>query len=197
MSPGKSWTPLAGTLAIRCPECGAEAQFAFAVARRIARKADRPYFEASRDFEVKRVFWHGYYDIAVHYPGLARPLDEIGDLPEGYGKTGWRRAWHLGPEMPADAGAAVCLSCGLRRKHALDWPGDAAFKIEYKGHVLWAWDRPALAALTAYFEAGDRKAARRGPYDGFLSKIPGVFLTAGARAPVAAKLRKLMMRDAA
>ncbi|MBT8408503.1 MAG: hypothetical protein KJN93_02620 [Alphaproteobacteria bacterium] len=197
MSPCKSWTPLADGLAIGCPECGAEAQFAFAAARRIARKADRPFFEASRDFEVKRVFWHGYYDIAVHYPGLARPLRDIGDLPEGYRKTGWRRAWRLGPEMPVDAGAAVCLSCGARRKHALHWPQDAFLTIEHKGHVLWAMDRPALAALIEYIEAEDRKAARRGPFQGFLMKIPSVFLTAGARAPVAAKLRKLMLRDAA
>ncbi|MEO1155511.1 MAG: hypothetical protein AAFV31_16880 [Pseudomonadota bacterium] len=174
-------------LAVTCPACGACATFHFAAAREIERNSDKPYFEASKAFEVRRVFRNGWQSTAIYYFGLgAKGLDNIEDLPDGYSASDWHHRRYSGQ---GQRGAIVCGSCGLRRKHRLKWPDDAFFQIEFRGRVLWAFDRQSMVSLIAYVEAADRKPQRRRGQETFLIKVPSHFLAAKARDRVARRLR--------
>ena len=184
------WNPMPHELSVICPDCGKCATFHFAEARLIGRNADKPYFEASKDFEVIKVFQNGWRSLALYYHGLGLTgLGVMDDLPEGYAASDWKHSKYWIRSGSGGRGAIACGACGARRKHRLDWPADAFFQIAFRGRVLWAFDRATLLSLIDYVEASDRKPVRRRGRQGFLMKVPTHFLVAKSRDRVAKKLR--------
>lgn len=84
----------------------------------------------------------------------------------------------------------------MRWRHVFEWPQDAHFQIEYRGQVLWAFERSSMVALIDFVASTDRRNTRR-PSAGFLMKVPSHFLVAKALAPVLKKLRAKMGKQGA
>jgi len=190
---------------ICCPKCDGAAKFAFATYQ-IFQKKDREYFEKSKNFDVfKGLYSHGsFYHAALYYPGLGNTLANIHDLPEGFSAKMWRhRYWHvtLPPELK-NSGTIRCTKCLIQKKHKLNWPEDAYFKIQYKGQTLWAYDRKYALKLLNYIKSDERKKRIVGykgnsqntfiSQDWFLRHIPEHFQTAKARPEIVKKLTKLL-----
>jgi len=88
------------------------------------------------------------------------------------------------------------------KKHNLKWPEEAYFQINYKGQVLWAFDRKYALKLLSYIESKERKKRIVGysgkPWntiisqDWFLRHIPEHFQTAKARPEIVKKLKSIL-----
>ena len=189
------WNPMPHVLDVTCPRCRGAAVFELAEVVRVRRNADLAFFEASSLFEC-RTFegdrggpWRG----AVYYARLHGPAETtIVGLPDGYAPSDWA---HPTPPRGADPsesdGAIACGACGLRARHALRWPADARYRIEYRGHELWAWHRESALELRRYIASTDRgRAGYR--WELFLRHVPAVFLAAKARATVVKRLDRLL-----
>lgn len=190
---------------IRCPACGGAATFAFATYA-IFKTKDQDYFKKSKNFEVIRgQHSHGsYYRAAVYYPGLGNSLENIKDLPDGYTTEMWEKPfWYVSqPNELKNAGSIKCSKCLIQKKHKLSWPEDAYFQINYKGDVLWAFDRKTGLKLLSYIESKDRKKRITGysgetwntivSQDWFLRHIPEQFQSAKARPEIAKKLKAVL-----
>ena len=183
-----TWNPMPPILAVRCPDCEAGAVFEFAEMALIRRKADIPYFQSSKNFSVLDYYSSGWKKLAIFWHQLGNPLSAINDFPTGYDPGMWAHSEYLVRKGPGDLGTIVCAQCGLRRKHVLEWPGNAWFQIDYRGQVLWAFERSSMVALTNFIASKDRQKAGR-PWAGFLMKIPSLFLEAKAREAILRKLR--------
>ena len=188
MTEAYDWYRMPQWISICCPDCGSAAEYAFATLARIQHRAEVEFFQNSDAFEY-RLFedscgsrWHG----ALFYPGLsAKPLGAMTDLPEGYRPDDWHRGHGL------DIRSVVCHACGCRRKHSLKWPDEAYFQIDYKGKVLWAFDRETALVLLDYVRSESRQ--RDGKWKAFLLHIPSHFLRKKAREDVSKKLSKLLL----
>jgi len=190
---------------IRCPSCSGAAKFAFATYQ-IFQKKDYSYFSKSKNFEVfKGQHSHGsYYQAALYYPGLGNSLENVTDLPDGYEANMWRHPyWYVTlPKELENTGAIRCSSCLIQKKHNLKWPEEAYFQINYKGQVLWAFDRKYALKLLSYIESKERKKRIVGysgkPWnaiisqDWFLRHIPEHFQTAKARPEIVKKLKSIL-----
>ena len=178
-------------LAITCPDCKAEAAFEFAEYVRIKTKADLKWFEASDTFDCLKVrnsdgqFVH----VAAYYHKLkSNSMPSVEDLPPGYDISNWNLRKYRFSSSHGRDGTIVCERCGIRRKHTLNWPEEAFFQIDYKGNVLWAFDRQSTAELIDYIGSSHRKADQYS-YWPFLMKIPSIFLSSHARQTVIARLK--------
>ena len=173
-------------LAVICPNCGQEARFEFAEGRSVNR-AHRQWFHRSRSFELQKIQLSGgaRQVVAMHYPGLrGKSLETIDEFPPGHSADNWRHSQYLVRSVTGQDGTLACRSCDVRRKHRLRWPNDAWFQIEYRGRLLWAFDRDMASRLLAYIEG----KIRPGP-DWQLLKVPAHFRSAKARDEVAKRLR--------
>jgi len=188
---------------IHCPECGGEAKFIFAKARRILNK-DVEFYRRSKSFEVKRLqdTNGSFYKAAVHFPGIGTAIENATNLPSGHNPAQWRhKPSVLRHSYLYNTGVLHCRKCLRRKKHKLNWPADAYFKIDFKGQTLWAYDRKYALMLLEYIESDGRKKRIVGTAGGhskiysqhfFLRKIPTHFQTAKARPIIVKKLKKLL-----
>lgn len=184
--------------AIRCIECGGEARFVRASRTEIKRK-DIEYFKKNKNFEYVRTdvkrdgfFSHNRHHGAWFYRELGYRIPA--NLPDGYHEGCWRVPKYYYERYGRNAGVRgshICLSCGKRCKHNLDWPSDAFFQIEYAGQTLWAYHRDYLLALIEFLKSEDRAYNGR-DYGYLLRKVPTHFKTAKARKTVIPKLEKLL-----
>ena len=74
-------------------------------------------------------------------------------------------------------GVVRCDGCHSSQTKKLDWPGDAYWKWEIRGELLWAWDRKQAEAIRDYI-ASKRRPSRFGPA---LRYVPSHFLSAKSR----------------
>lgn len=103
-----------------------------------------------------------------------------------------RRDRHFDPPREDWSGEVRCLSCTKAGPHQLDWPADAYYRVEYEGQALWALDRPMLLAFREFIAAGADRAQVRPYYKMYFLRIPTVFLTARARAPMLKQIDRLL-----
>jgi hypothetical protein len=181
-------------LDVGCPDCGGHAKFEFAEAARIHLSKDLAYFRNSKEFDYFKVQEPagGFCHIALYFHRLGRrDLAVIDDLPEGYSPEDWQHSQYLMRSHDAGTGAVSCAACGLKGKHDLDWPNDALFQIEYRGSVLWAFNRESACELLAFIESEDR-TRNNFTYSNFLMKVPTVFLARKAREAVVKRLTKVL-----
>ncbi|MEP3890427.1 MAG: hypothetical protein ABJN69_08155 [Hellea sp.] len=189
--------PITHVVAIACPSCGKEANFEFAEYVKVSLRKDIPYFQNSKFFEHRKVSnsdGQGV-NLAFYFHKLhAHGFPAIDDLPEGYAVSDWAHYDHLYRSYKYDAGTVYCIPCGLRRKHQLVWPSEAYFQIDYKGHVLWAFNRRSAAELKDFIQSKERGRSQY-EYRSFLLKLPPQFLAKSARNTVVKRLSaKLAMR---
>lgn len=181
-------------VAVACPRCGSEAMFEFAELVRIERKEDVSYFQNSDVFEYRFVesAGSGRWHAAIYYHGLkSSSTSNIRNLPEGYQPEDWRHGPNLCRSHGSDIGTLVCGACFLRRKHELDWPKEAFFQLEYKQHVLWAFNRETVVELIEFIKSQGRREEEQ-KWSRFLRHVPSHFLQSGAREPVLKKLNRLL-----
>ena len=93
--------------------------------------------------------------------------------------------------MVLDVGSVDCTQCGLRQFHQLKWPQDAYYQIEYKGQLLWAFQRETANELKEYILSRDRDRTKF-QWQFFLLHVPTIFLKQNARDEIVKKLEKLL-----
>ena len=124
------------------------------------------------------------------------PLEPTGEARSGPSWAGRRVIEKFPAEFPwtpprdgyqrMKQGMAACPACGLRRRHALDWPQDAFWRWDVRGRALWAADRAHALEILEYVRSAQRPA-RRSPD---LKRIPSFFLTAKNRDLVVSRIEK-------
>ncbi len=194
MTESYEWNPMPHCLAVVCPDCGSEAKFELAEIRRINLRKDVEYFKKSKDFEFARTtdYGGGFCNVAIYFHGLKQSaLSALQDLPEGYEPGDWEHSPYLYRTPGHDLGTIVCNSCHMRRKHVLNWPDDAYFKIDHKNGVLWAFDREYASELLRYIRSEDRDRGKF-RHRASLMKVPTKFLTAKVRESVARALDRIL-----
>lgn len=150
---GYVFTTFAEDLSVACPSCGSEAIFTSpygyfqddaakeAVAAVVAGRLNGVKFGGGFAFErFPHVFpWRDPNNPFVHYER--------------------REPW----------GVVSCGGCAYRKKHLLNWPDDAFWRVELPVGVLWACTRGHLVGIRRYVSGEDR---RGGAFD----RIPKEFL---------------------
>lgn len=166
----------------------------FAEIVKIAQKKDLVFFEHSDVFEYA-VFtdncgqnWHGAIYFAILHGGTT---DAITLLPEGYSPEHWAHSKYLVRNHGYDLGAFACSQCHTRQPYVLQWPKDAYFSIDFKGEVLWAFDRESAIDLRDYIASNERKTENFG-WAKFLLHVPTVFKKKNARTSVVKQLNKVL-----
>lgn len=196
MTRAYEWNPMPHCVAVRCPECLAQATFEFAEIVQI-KKADVPFFERSKQFDYRFVEsdsgqrWHA----AIYYSGLhGHGTDPIRDLPEGYAPSQWDHPRYLVRTASNMNLGSVRCQCGIRRKHQLIWPRDAYFQLDDHGATLWAFDRDSALSLRSFIASAERdpKAHR---WAGMLMKVPKQFLVRHHSDAILTKLDRLLSQS--
>lgn len=175
---------------VTCPDCTACARFDSAQFVGIKTRDDQDLFKKLKGFEVcvyADGCGHKRHCVLVY--GALDGIED--DLPTGYTVEDFQpiSRYYLGGEDLRWRGRIICDSCGLWRKHTLDWPKDAYFTIEYKGETLWAYNRKWGAMLRDFIAEGDSNAP-------MFRKIPAHFRNAKARDEVLKRLDKALFGDA-
>jgi hypothetical protein len=167
-------------LAITCPRCGAEAKFLPATIKELSRSKIQPIKKAGavEVFELSHENWNGSFHapfFGVFYHGMGH------SSPEG---------WEAPKRWATDVGTLRCSSCGLCRRHHLDFPASAYFQLDFDGHFLFLYNRDHVSGLIDLLEA---KIPRGLPWCGwFNNTLPEQFKSAKARKVLPGRLRKLL-----
>jgi hypothetical protein len=180
-------------LDVLCPSCGSRCVFEFAEAAKIRHRSEVAAFQAHRhlDYELVEDRNGARYHQAVFYAGLAlSSVESLRDLPDGYAPSDWAHSQYLTRRDPS-RGAIRCARCGLRARHTLRWPTDAAFSVLHKGQVLWAFHRESAVDLRDFIASTDRTASDY-RWALFLRKVPGHFLGAKDRERIVKQLDRLL-----
>lgn len=191
-------------LHVKCPSCSEAAVFRFASYVNVKTKLAASYFEKKKEFKLLE--WRGrsggFNRTALYYPSDTLTPDRFPSLPEGHTLDSWRTVdlWYwgngyVGPNAMSNRGIINCGNCYKSIRHRIVWPKDAWFKVEYRGKILWAYNRDYANLLLEYLESNSRAKmalAKDGPRAGYgyLYRVPTVFQTAKARPVVVRKLRQ-------
>ena len=184
--------PMPHQLDISCPECGCLAHFEFAESREVRRK-DIATFKKIKSFNFGRYQDRvGHFrNIATYFHGLKGQSSTEKELPKDYTLDEWNHSRYLTRRRNGDEGTIICHHCHTRKKAELAWPEMAFFKVDVKGHVLWAFHRESALDLYNFIASAERhQSAYRWAY--FLRHVPGRFLTAKLRDEICKKFKKLL-----
>ena len=189
--------PAPHVIAVTCPRCEKHATFKKSVGIANIKKADRNYFDTSKNFETFFTKHHGSFQYEVwHHNGLGKNIDNIDDLPDGYTVQNFKPSSYSWPLGKFPRGVIACNHCTLRRRTNINWPEQAYFNIEYKNKKLWAYDREMAQAILEYLKNPYRRkfsqSIKNQTSYGWLSNLPTVFQTKKATPHVIKKLEKLL-----
>jgi len=93
-------------------------------------------------------------------------------------------------------GVVRCGECFWSGVHKLNWPADAYYRWEIRGHVLWAWSAEHARALLEYIGSKHREAGDS-PYARNLIRLPKEFLDAKVREIIVKRIRATLVRVSA
>jgi len=167
------YNPYPEVCSIRCPNCRKEATFGFPFVFISGPERSREQRIAQYALPGHIMEAWGGWTVLINFPDL---------FP-------WKAPEHR-TYRRGDIGGYSCIHCGSRGKHPLDWPQDAYYVCEVRGHTLWAWTRDYAETLRSYIGSKDRKK-----YPGyllFLRHIPKVFLLAKNRDTVLKQLDRML-----
>lgn len=177
-----------------CPLCDGCATFTYAHVLQIEKK-DAHLFE-NEQFEIKlfnQRFVHKWPGV-LFFPPLFGAVSWREKLPEKYqGASTWEHRANSAFTDGTDLGLICCHQCMAKQKHQLEWPQDAFYSIEFKGHLLWAFNKVMMQQIRDYIQAKDRDAV-------FASEpivirhLPTVFKLAKNREGLVKKINKLIYR---
>jgi hypothetical protein len=80
-----------------------------------------------------------------------------------------------------------CTSCYLVDAYLSDWPQDAYFQWDIRGHTLWAYSREHAKVLLEFIKSTERDETQFGSYEKSLRKLPTHFISA--------KMRDLIVKE--
>jgi len=83
-------------------------------------------------------------------------------------------------------GLVQCRHCHINVRHRLQWPEEAYWQWDIRGHLLWACDRSHAEAILAFIEATHRPSRRSEQ----LRHLPAYFLSAKVRNEVIGEMKK-------
>ncbi|QGS50007.1 hypothetical protein [Shewanella putrefaciens] len=177
-----------------CPLCDGCATFTYAHVLQIEKK-DAHLFE-NEQFEIKlfnQRFAHKW-PCVLFFPPLFGAVSWREKFPEKYqGASTWEHRANSAFTDGTDLGLICCHQCMAKQKHQLEWPQDAFYSIEFKGHLLWAFNKMMMQQIRDYIQAKDRDAV-------FASEpivirhLPTVFKLAKNREGLVKKINKLIYR---
>jgi len=152
-------------IAVAWPMCGKEAiftePFLFVQSEEMANSQNLPKVKFNSGYAV------------VRFPKI---------FPWRAKENQWTKV-SFGGERPV-WGVISCRSCPCRRKHKLDWPQDAFYKVEVCNDVLWGWSRDHFVSIRDFISSKDRDLGKRPNYSWLHKKIPAHFLNVKRRAAV-------------
>ena len=90
------------------------------------------------------------------------------------------------------SGRSTCVSCGHNGSYSITWPDAAYYKVEVRGHVLWAWSAESTDVLIRFLASKQRNEKDFPGHHAFLLHLPTVFKRARMRDEAAAKLKKIL-----
>ena len=163
------WSELPNTVTVRCRECGGPATFESAV-EMVRGEAARALRDDPAAVGVEHAGGFLRNRFPYVYPRRTGPLRMFGH--------------YEGAE-----GVVTCPRCVARRPHRLAWPADAYYRLEYRGAMLWAWNREFLVLIRNFIASERRDTA--GQYY-FRRKLPKKLLLAKRREELTAKLDRLL-----
>ena len=201
------------TVSIVCPKCAHEALFSFVHLIRIENDLELiEFFKKSRYFDYfsfkDEVGYSGYG--VKYFEQLFGPLEShVDSLPPKLiqqiknNKSEWfipfkgvnafcipLERYNQRVTMVADKneGSWRCYSCYRCSKHVLNWPIDAYYSVEYKGQILWAFNKESAQEVLAYLQ--QKKCNKDDKYYNLIKRIPAIFTSSKARDSVIKKLIK-------
>jgi len=190
------WNPMPHVLDIRCPKCDSLSVFEFAESVRIRRRTDIAAFKRHPHLQYEFVESRlgNRFHQAVFFAGIGvSSASNLRDLPDGYMPEDWEHSKYLNRYNPV-RGTVRCSSCGLRSKHELDWPLEAAYSVNHKGRLLWAFHRESALELRRYI-ASTRRNRNDYKWRFLLRHVPSHFLGAKDRERVVELLDRLLRRE--
>jgi hypothetical protein len=140
--------PMPHLVAVNCPSCSQYAVFTFSSFSEGIDRKDRQYFEKSKSFETEWVedsLGRRNYRVWYDFGRGKKSLNVINDLPEGVSANHFVHSKYFVSRNNSYRGVIKCQSCNDNRLHKLNWPRDAYFKVNYKHHILWAFNRERWA----------------------------------------------------
>lgn len=84
-----------------------------------------------------------------------------------------------------------CYQCMAKQKHRLEWPNDAFYSLEFKGHSLWAFNKQMMLQIRDYIQAKDRNAVFESEPI-VIRHLPTIFKLAKNREILVKKINKLI-----
>lgn len=185
-----AWFDMPNNINIRCPKCHKEAQFQCPLVFHVQQKQYRPFFESHPAFETALLYDPHQYThkfCAIFYPALhSQPEHYLNDIPKGC-----KDLHYSSRHLMKNQGVVICPSCFTKTKHVLKWPEEAYYCIEYKGQLLWAYDRHAFVSIYDYIQSQLRDRKKSGHII-YLLHIPSHFLTRRARTDVIEKMERVL-----
>lgn len=176
---------------VTCPHCAGCATFTFAHVFRLEKK-DVHLFEG-RQFEIKQFnqrFAHKWTGVLFFPPLLDASWRE--KLPEKYqGTSTWEHRANSAFTDGTDLGLICCYQCMAKQKHRLEWPNDAFYSLEFKGHSLWAFNKQMMLQIRDYIQAKDRDAVFESEPI-VIRHLPTIFKLAKNREILVKKINKLI-----
>lgn len=149
---------------IRCPRCGGKALY------------DKPFVFQLRQQGMPEAkgcpvhVWRGWY-VVEKYPSV---------FPWQAPAKG---SFHT------EKGVVRCAACHFVGQHKVEWPQDAYFRWNVRGHILWAWSEEHARVLLAYLGGTERDPAKFPAYTYYLRRMPKAFITAKVRERIVKQIR--------
>lgn len=181
-------------LSVKCPECGKEATFNYAQVIRLEKKADASLFDqqwfVAKTFKTEYSKWPGM----LFFPRPNAVCSWQEKCPEKYRHaSSWPHMANASGTDGVDLGYLYCPQCHFAAKHVLNWPADAYYTIQYRDHVLWAFNRDMMVEIRNYIHAPTRSDLY--PVEPVIIRhLPTFFKRAKNRDTLVKKLDKLLLQ---
>ncbi len=92
-------------------------------------------------------------------------------------------------------GVMKCTDCHRVAVHALQWPTDAYYQWNIRGHILWAWSREHAQVLLDYLGGTERDPNKILWWR--VSKLPQAVIAAKVRDNVVKQITRTLLEDTA
>lgn len=89
-------------------------------------------------------------------------------------------------------GKIICVDCGYAKNDSINWPNDAYYQLEYRGLLIWAWNRQYLRVLEYWVSSKFRKEDELPRYVYFLACLPRGIVLAKNRPGILREIRKML-----